>query len=841
MKLPFKSIIRPIAARKTALSRIYRLIKSGPASKSASRRARPSLEWLDDRLVLTTSLAGNITQGNLYGDQSVVVASSILKKGQPTQIQVVDTGDIGMGQGSLRSFVPFKNYSGSVSMAVGDFLHKGYHQLIVGTTGKVVTQVAIFDLFQSFVNEPDAAKTGVFNNPVELQKFNPFQNFKGGASLSTGDFNADGKVELAIGAGPGGAPRVKIYEVADLNSSVALPQPRLINTFDAFNTKFKGGISLAAGHLSGAESAELIVGAGAGGGSRIYVFNGHDVYHGSSPKPEIKYQAFGTNNKLDHAPLQVQLVESIVHPEKEPVTGLNQAGLTGMFTPSNNAPLARGTILAYSSRPTTNGLVSVYSLVNGNAKQTTAKLPNISPSNNGSFRIFMTPVGYLFNKSAKSHLAPTVIVANPFQSTMSLYSLTDKNPTAISNIYTNDVNGDVSKLEYNSPSFPFGEKLTSSLPIAVKLLRSEVATDVSPGTSGMIPSRQVAFQSPFQLQFQTDTETLFSRYSNSFFLDPLNQSTDPVSEWYKTPDDPKDFYGPSLAVFGQNQNFPAISSNNQTFWQESMIAAGLQIMNRGVYYQHHHFPAWFDVPTDKDKGVGPNIEEYGLYSYTPAGMQTPGLDCSDFTALVVNMVTGQKIKEGVTTQATVKNGQTNWGTQLSGTSNIYINNDQTLGYLSWYTLAKYYEANGALKTYEMLNNTLQTGDLLYYGTIPSGSLDPTTPLTISTAAHVTIWTGQTLPIPNAPNNAGVPLLMDSHGGNIQTGVDANNNPNGVVEPAGPQIRALFVPNSSTQTSGYIPLSEFLTPDQYASQNYYYFTTFTHAIRINFPLNNQSQS
>jgi hypothetical protein len=83
--------------------------------------------------------------------------------------------------------------------------------------------------------------------------------------------------------------------------------------------------------------------------------------------------------------------------------------------------------------------------------------------------------------------------------------------------------------------------------------------------------------------------------------------------------------------------------------------------------------------------------------------------------------------------------------------------------------------------------------------------------------------------------------MDSHGGNIQTGVDANNNPNGVVEPAGPQIRALFVPNSSTQTSGYIPLSEFLTPDQYASQNYYYFTTFTHAIRINFPLNNQSQS
>jgi hypothetical protein len=77
--------------------------------------------------------------------------------------------------------------------------------------------------------------------------------------------------------------------------------------------------------------------------------------------------------------------------------------------------------------------------------------------------------------------------------------------------------------------------------------------------------------------------------------------------------------------------------------------------------------------------------------------------------------------------------------------------------------------------------------------------------------------------------------MDSHGGNIQTSVDASNNPKGVVEPAGPQIRAWFVPNATTTSSTYIPLKDFLSASQMASQNNYYFTNFTHAIRINFPV------
>lgn len=63
----------------------------------------------------------------------------------------------------------------------------------------------------------------------------------------------------------------------------------------------------------------------------------------------------------------------------------------------------------------------------------------------------------------------------------------------------------------------------------------------------------------------------------------------------------------------------------------------------------------------------------------------------------------------------------------------------------------------------MLDNTLQTGDLLSYGD-PKGMVDPTRPLTIDKATHVTLRTGQSMPIPGKHVAVGVPPLMDSHGG-----------------------------------------------------------------------------
>ncbi|MFM7130056.1 MAG: hypothetical protein ACKO0V_11935 [bacterium] len=804
-----------------------------------SRKPMPGIELLDDRLVLSTTMAGGMTQGNLYGDQSVVVALPIAMKNEPTQIQVMDTGDIGMGQQSVRTFVPFANYRGPLSLAVGDFLHKGYQQLIVSTTAKSVSSVAIFDLFQSFTKDIEAKTTGVFTQPVVLQSFTPFPGFKGGSVVAAGDFDADGTDDMAIATAHGGS-RIRIYKQSSSDGMLA-DAPDLVTAFSPFGDKFRGGLSLAAGHLSGNAAADLVVGAGTGGGSRVVSFTGDEVLRSSGQrKADTKYRAFGNDKHQVHSPVQVQLVESIVQPEAEPMGGLDANGLTPMFTPSNNKPLARGTIVAYNPQANGLGRISVYSKVGDdtpvNSKLT---LPTELKNSKGNYSVNLTSVGYMFDKQVvqnmqtKNYLAPMVLVANAEKSNISLIPLAGDSIRPVEKIFTSNLAEASGAEQFDSPTFPFGLDVKVSLPQAVKVLNSNMTTIVSSGTSGMLPSRQVAFQSPFAFQLSYGN-SLFGRYGSAPFTDPLNQTATQSSEWYT--DHSTNNYGPPLAAYSSYKTYQPITSTDLKFWQESMVAAGLQLMNRGYSYQHHHFPAWFG-PTSDLKYVGSTIAGYPDYSYTPAGMQTPGVDCSDFSNVVVNMVTGSPIKAGVATQATVANGVTDWGGSFEGTSNIYINNDPSQGYLSWQTLAVYFEQHGPLATYQMLNNTLKTGDLLYYGTIPATQIDPATPLTIDKAAHVTIWTGQTLPIPGNSQNIGVPLLMDSHGGNVQTAVDSQNNPQGVVEPNGPQMRAFFVPNSNNINANatYKPLAQFLTTEQLNSQNYYYFTSFTHAIRINFPI------
>lgn len=807
------------------------LKKALNAPSRKPRQTAPAIESLEGRLVLSTTMAGGMAQGNLFGDQSVVVALPIRVKGQPTQIQVMDTGDIGMGQQAVRTFAPFGQYQGPISLAVGDFLHKGYQQLIVSTTDKRVARVSVFDLFQTFSLDNTAKTTGVFRNPVVLQSFNPFPSFKGGAVVATGDFDGNGYDDMAVATSFGRA-RINVYTNEPRTDGALAGAPRQVSSFTPFGQNFKGGLSLAAGHLSGSHKADLIVGTGANGGSRVAAFTGDEVLNGSGNRRPLKsYRAFGSDQNPVHTPIQVQLVESIVQPDTDSLSGLDANGLTPAFTPSNNAPLARGTILAYNPQANIHGQVSVYSMVTDDAKNSRITLPAELKNRQGKYSINLTSVGYMFDHAIHDYLAPMALVANAEKSNISLIPMSDQGTDPVKNIFTGNLTANDNP-QYDSHSFPFGADVKVSLPQAVKVLKSGLATHVSGGTSGMLPSRQVAYQSPFPLNLGYGN-SLFTRYGQRFFSDTLKQTSTPASDWYKNPS--ANNYGPPLAVFNQYSDFPTIQSPDNKYWQESMIAAGLQLMNRGFSYQHHHFPAWFGPDTELNY-VGDKIKNYSGYSYTPSGMQTPGLDCSDYSAYVVNMVTGQKIKEGVPEQATVTNGQTNWGTTLEGTANISINNDPNQGFLSWYTLARYYEQNGALATYKMLNNTLQPGDLLYYGTIPQGTLQANAPVSIASAAHVTIWTGQSMPIPGNAENIGVPIIMDSHGGNIQTGVDAQNNPIGIVEPNGPQLRAFFVPNTNAAdpAAGYQALTDFMTTEQQASQNYYYFSSFTHAIRIKFP-------
>lgn len=801
-----------------------------------SSHAKLGLESLEARWNPSgTQLAGDLVQGNLYGDQSeVLVLPLVATNGKPTSIQLIDTGDTGMAGQAVNTFVPFPGYQGEVTVAVGDFLNKGYQQLIVSAAGKVQAHVKIFDLYQTYINNTNSSgsTSSTFANPVTIQSFLAFNKaFQGGASVAAGDFNADGKDDLAVGAGPGASPHVRVFLNGNPNAQIA--------SFYAFGDKrFHGGVDLAAGHLHETPNADLIVGAGSGGGSRVVSYAGNTILaQPNNPSTNTSYYAFG--NGQTNTALKVQLIESIVTPEAAPVTGLDANNLTGLFTPTNNAPLIVGSIAAYNHAKG-DGLINLYSPVPGSPSSLNVQIPNPVTGSNEPFRVHMAPVGYMYDHAVGSitgnYTVPMALVADPSSSSVSLYPLTQSsNSTStkaqlvqpVTNIYGTSQNPN----QYTLSAFPFGTSLITNLPNPVKVLASNLNNTGSQapagGTSGTLPSRQVAYQSPFPLSFTNSLDSLFGDFSKLPWNNPTNQTNQDFSTWYTT--NPTEVsWGPGMqGPPPSDASFPLPSQINSqtqqtfsTFVQERMIATGLQIMNQGYYYQHHHMPAWYQPQIGQS--LSQIIEGYPSYSLTPAGMQTPGLDCSDFTNFITDFGLGAPIPTGVATQGTTNPsgpniGQTNWpvvnaSTQnqygtLQGTSNIYINNDPNQLVLNSQNLQNYYTANGQQATYQMLNATLEPGDLLYYGGGES----------TSGAVHVTMWVGADVP------NTIVPIIMDSHGSGVQVGVDANGNPAGVVAPSGPQMRPWFVP----------PTQQAATAD---TQNYYYFSNFSHVIRPTLTVN-----
>jgi uncharacterized repeat protein (TIGR01451 family) len=105
------------------------------------------------------------------------------------------------------------------------------------------------------------------NNLIEVARFFAYDPaFPGGVSVAAGDVTGDGVNELITGAGPGGGPHVRVWTVT--GSSVSE-----LGGFFAYDPAFPGGVSVAVGDVTGDGVSELITGAGAGGGPHVRVWS----------------------------------------------------------------------------------------------------------------------------------------------------------------------------------------------------------------------------------------------------------------------------------------------------------------------------------------------------------------------------------------------------------------------------------------------------------------------------------------------------------------------------------------------------------------------------------------
>ncbi len=90
-------------------------------------------------------------------------------------------------------------------------------------------------------------------------------SFSGGVRVAAGNLNGDALADIITGAGPGGGPHVKVFD--------GMSQTEFFGFF-AYDPAFSGGVFLAAGNVDGDNRSDIITGAGAGGGPHVRVFRG---------------------------------------------------------------------------------------------------------------------------------------------------------------------------------------------------------------------------------------------------------------------------------------------------------------------------------------------------------------------------------------------------------------------------------------------------------------------------------------------------------------------------------------------------------------------------------------
>ena len=114
-------------------------------------------------------------------------------------------------------------------------------------------------------------------------------SFTGGVRVAVGDVTGDGCSDLIVAAGPGGGPQVEVIDGAALLEG----QVRIDASFYAYASTFTGGVEVATGHVLGGGPADIITGAGAGGGPQVNIFRGGLSNLTDAPVPAFAFDGVG--------------------------------------------------------------------------------------------------------------------------------------------------------------------------------------------------------------------------------------------------------------------------------------------------------------------------------------------------------------------------------------------------------------------------------------------------------------------------------------------------------------------------------------------------------------------
>jgi uncharacterized delta-60 repeat protein len=181
-------------------------------------------------------------------------------------------------------------FRGGARPAVGDLTGDGKADLIVSAGFLGGPRIALYD----------GQSIATVGTPVKLRPdFFAFEPaLRNGAFVAAGDVTGDGFAEVAFGGGPGGAPRVRLFDgkallaAGPFNNLDEVPAAQRANFF-AGDTSLRGGVRVALRDADGNGTADLLTGSGEGEPSRVRVYTAGNLLANPTPVADQEIDPFG--------------------------------------------------------------------------------------------------------------------------------------------------------------------------------------------------------------------------------------------------------------------------------------------------------------------------------------------------------------------------------------------------------------------------------------------------------------------------------------------------------------------------------------------------------------------
>jgi FtsP/CotA-like multicopper oxidase with cupredoxin domain len=179
--------------------------------------------------------------------------------GHAAEVQVYD----GNGDRLLATVVPFEDFAGTPSVAMGDIDNDGVYDLVVGAGRGYAPEVVAYS---------GKAKDGKPPFATELARFEAFDSSaRGGVSVASSQIDGSTADNIIVGSGPGIPSEVKVFKSKLPSSPGAAPAP-----FSTFNPYLddRNGVSVASGFVDFTTGRySIVTSPGPGSIAQVKVFN----------------------------------------------------------------------------------------------------------------------------------------------------------------------------------------------------------------------------------------------------------------------------------------------------------------------------------------------------------------------------------------------------------------------------------------------------------------------------------------------------------------------------------------------------------------------------------------